>query len=121
MINSILVVDDSRMSRKLVIKSLPEEWDAEIRQAANGVEALELFHEKTPDVVFLDLTMPELDGFGVLAALKEEGSKVPVIVISADVQTEAYERAIGLGARAFIQKPMSAGDVKKVVEELKLL
>ena len=121
MINSVLVVDDSRMSRKLVIKALPEEWDAAVFQAANGVEALDIFHEKSPDVVFLDLTMPELDGFGVLAALKEKGSKTPVVVISADVQTEAYERAISLGARAFIQKPMSPDDVKKVVQELGLL
>ena len=121
MINSVLVVDDSKMSRKLVMKSLPEEWDAPIFQAANGVEALELYREKSPDVIFLDLTMPELDGFGVLAALQEEGSKTPVIVISADVQTEAYERAITLGARSFIQKPMQAGDVKKVVKELGLL
>jgi len=121
MVNSILVVDDSKMSRKLVIKSFPEKWDVPVYQAVNGVEALEIYHEKNPDVIFLDLTMPELDGFGVLAALKEEGSKVAVIVISADVQTEAYERAIGLGARAFIQKPMDSGDVKKVVEELGLL
>ncbi len=121
MINSVLVVDDSKMSRKLVIRSLPEEWDAPVFQAANGMEALELYHEKNPDVMFLDLTMPELDGFGVLAALQEEGSKMPVIVISADVQTEAYERAITLGARAFIQKPMKPDDVKKVVQELGLL
>jgi len=121
MINSILVVDDSKMSRKLVIRSLPEEWDVPIFQAANGIEALDIFHEKKPDVMFLDLTMPELDGFGVLAALQQEENKVPVVVISADVQTEAYERAIGLGARAFIQKPMNQGDVKKVVQELGLL
>jgi len=121
MINSVLVVDDSKMSRKLVIKSLPVEWDSPIFQATNGVEALDIFHEKKPDVMFLDLTMPELDGFGVLAALQKEGNQVPVIVISADVQTEAYERAIGLGARAFIQKPMSPEDVKKVVQELGLL
>ncbi len=121
MINSILVVDDSNMSRKLVIRSLPEEWHAPIFQATNGVEALEVYHAQKPDVVFLDLTMPELDGFGVLAALREAGSTTPVIVISADVQTEAYERAINLGARAFIQKPMKPGDVKKVVRELGLL
>lgn len=121
MINSVLVVDDSKMSRKMVIRSLPEEWDVPIFQATNGVEALDIFHEKKPDVMFLDLTMPELDGFGVLAALQKEGNKVPVIVISADVQTEAYERTIGLGARAFIQKPMNPGDVKKVVRELGLL
>jgi len=121
MINSILVVDDSKMSRKLVIRSLPEEWVGSVIQATNGVEALEIFHENNPDVMFLDLTMPELDGFGVLAALQKEDNKVPVIVISADVQSEAYERAISLGARAFIQKPMSTGDINKVVRELGLL
>ena len=121
MIKSILVVDDSKMSRKLVIKALPEEWGAEVFQASNGVEALSIFHEISPDVVFLDLTMPELDGFGVLTKLMAEGNSTPVIVISADIQTKAYERAISLGARAFIQKPMESGDIRKVVQELKLL
>ncbi len=121
MIKSILVVDDSKMSRKLVIRALPEEWDSPVHQASNGLEALDIVHDKSPDVIFLDLTMPELDGFGVLAALQKEENKVPVIVISADVQTEAYERAIGLGARAFIQKPMGPGDIRKVVQELGLL
>ncbi len=121
MINSVLVVDDSKMSRKLVIKSLPPEWDIPIYQAANGIEALSIFHEKKPDVIFLDLTMPELDGFGVLGELQKEGARVPVIVISADVQTQAYERAITLGAKAFIQKPMSGDEIKKVVQELHLL
>lgn len=121
MINSVLVVDDSKMSRKMVIRALPEEWDATVFQAANGLEALELYHEKKPDILFLDLTMPELDGFGVLASLQKLENKVPVIVISADIQSEAYERSISLGARAFIQKPMKPEDIKKVVGELGLL
>lgn len=121
MINSILVVDDSKMSRKLVIRALPAEWDATIHQATNGLEALDIIKEKSPDIIFLDLTMPELDGFGVLAALQEQDNQVPIIVISADIQTQAYERAISLGACAFIQKPMSLEDVRKVVQELHLL
>lgn len=48
MINSVLVVDDSKMSRKLVIRSLPPEWDVPVYQAANGIEALDIFHEKNP-------------------------------------------------------------------------
>jgi len=121
MINSILVVDDSKMSRKLVIRALPTEWDVPIYQACNGLEALDIFNEKSPDIVFLDLTMPELDGFGVLTALQKKDNKVPIIVISADIQTQAYERVICLGASAFIQKPMSPEDVRKVVQELHLL
>jgi len=65
--------------------------------------------------------MPELDGFGVLEALQKEGCPVKVIVISADIQTMAYERAITLGAKAFIQKPVTPSDIEKVAQEAGLL
>jgi two-component system chemotaxis response regulator CheY len=112
---SILVVDDSAMSRKLVIKALPPEWDVEIRQAANGQEALNLCKSDKPQVVLLDLTMPVMDGFEVLEALKREGLKPFVIVISADVQPKAQERVKELGAVAFLRKPIKTEEIKQVL------
>jgi len=86
---SILVVDDSALARKILINSLPSGWDVEITQATNGVEALKWYHEGKASVMFLDLTMPEMDGFQVLAQLRQEGRDAFVIVVSADVQAGA--------------------------------
>ena len=113
----VLVVDDSSMSRKLTIRALPTDWDIEITQAANGREALDAYHQGKADVMFLDLTMPEMDGFQVLEVLRGEGLDCFVIVVSADVQPKAEQRAKELGAMAFIKKPIKSEEVVKVLKE----
>lgn len=114
---SILVVDDSAMSRKLVIKALPPEWDVEIHQAGNGQEALNLCQSNKPQVMLLDLTMPVMDGFEVLESLKQDGQTPFVIVISADVQPKAQERVKELGAAAFLKKPIQTDEIKQVLRD----
>lgn len=101
----LLVCDDSTMARKQLIRALPANWPFQITQATNGLEGLEAIRRGAGQIVLLDLTMPEMDGFGVLAALREEGLQPEVIVVSGDVQEEAVRRAKALGARAFIKKP----------------
>jgi two-component system chemotaxis response regulator CheY len=113
----VLVVDDSTMSRKLTLKALPKDWDIEVSQAANGIEALEAYRQGKADVMFLDLTMPEMDGFQVLETLKREGLNCFVIVVSADIQPKAEQRVKELGAMAFIKKPIKAEEVSKVLKE----
>ncbi len=114
----LLVCDDSNMARKQLIRALPANWPFRISQACNGVEGLESIRQGNGQVVLLDLTMPELDGFGVLAALREEGLTPEVIVVSGDVQDEAVRRAKALGARAFIKKP---ADPMQLAEALNAL
>jgi CheY-like chemotaxis protein len=104
----VLVVDDSAMSRKLTIRALPKEWDIEISQAANGFEAIESYHQGKAHVMFLDLTMPGMDGFEVDCF---------VIVVSADVQPAAQQRALELGAMAFIKKPITSEIVLEILKE----
>ena len=117
----ILVVDDSAMSRKLVIKALPSGWDVEVHQAGNGQEALNINKSIKAQVMLLDLTMPVMDGFEVLEALKRDGKKTFVIVISADVQPKAQERVKELGAIAFLKKPIKTEELKQVLREYGLL
>ena len=117
----VLVVDDSGMSRKLVIKALPAGWDIEIHQACNGQEALELYRQGKAHIMFLDLTMPVMDGFEVLEALKREGLNAFVIVISADVQPKAQERVKELGAIAFLKKPVKTEEITRVLQEYGVL
>src|SRR6202012_2634592 len=85
----ILVVDDSALARKVLTKSLPEDWDVEVSYATNGVEALEQYRAGKASVMFLDLTMPDMNGYEVLEILKQEELNTFVIVVSADVQLEA--------------------------------
>jgi len=118
---SILVVDDSAMSRKLVIKALPPEWDVEVHQAGNGQEALSVYKSSKAQIMLLDLTMPVMDGFEVLEALKRDGQTPFVIVISADVQPKAQERVKELGAAAFLKKPIRTEEIKQVLKDNGLL
>jgi two-component system, chemotaxis family, chemotaxis protein CheY len=112
---SVLVVDDSPMARKMLIRSLPAEWDIAIAQASSGVEALAAYRSGHVDVMFLDLTMPEMDGYEVLETLRREDMNCLVIVVSADIQEKAQERVRDLGAIAFIKKPVDAVKVETVL------
>lgn len=113
----ILVVDDSAMARKMLIKSLPPEWDVEISQAENGVQAIEAYRAGKAAVMFLDLTMPVLDGYGVLETLRKEDLNSMVIVVSADIQPVAQERVLSMGAIAFVKKPVSSELISTVLKQ----
>lgn len=114
---SVLVVDDSPIARKMLIRSLPVNWDIEITQAGGGAEALAAYRSGKVDVMFLDLTMPEVDGYQVLETLRHEDMNCLVIVVSADIQPEAVERVKAMGAIAFIKKPVDAARVEAVLRE----
>lgn len=113
----VLVVDDSTLARKLLIKSLPEDWDVDIAQASDGATALELYRAGKGAVIFLDVTMPVMNGFQVLEAIQHEGLDTFVIVVSADVQSGALERAKALGAIGFICKPVSTEAIRPILKE----
>ncbi|MBA1148681.1 response regulator [Ectothiorhodospiraceae bacterium WFHF3C12] len=117
----ILVVDDSTMSRKLLLKALPEDWDVSVTQASGGEAALDVLRQGGVDVMFLDLTMPGVDGFEVLRRKGEEGLDCITIVVSADIQERAVEQALELGAQAFVKKPVEADRIRQALEELGLV
>ena len=105
----ILVVDDVPENRDLLMRRLQRLGFSAIDQAENGIEALAAIAAKAYDLVLLDIMMPELDGFGVLEALKKDGriNDLPVIVISALNEIEPVVRCIELGADDFIFKPFN--------------
>lgn len=117
----ILICDDSLVSRKTIQKSLPKGWDVNITLAKNGVEGLEKIRQGLGEVVFLDLTMPEMDGFQLLEIIKKEQLKSFVIVISADIQPEARARVLNLGAIDFIKKPIDAKTLAASLKNFGLL
>lgn len=122
-ISSVMVVDDSKSSRKvntaLLHSLLGEQID--YLEAASGEAALELMDSRTVDVVLLDLTMPGMSGFDVLAALQQRKIASQVIVVSADIQPLARERVETLGAAGFIAKPIQLTALRAVLVKLGVL
>lgn len=117
----LLICDDSSLARKQLLRALPEEWSVSITQASNGRQCMDAIRQGLGHVVLLDLTMPEMDGYQVLAALREEGLRARVIVVSGDVQEEAVRRVLSLGAMAFVKKPAEADELRRVLIHCGLL
>ncbi|WP_454720328.1 MULTISPECIES: response regulator [Cupriavidus] len=113
----VLVCDDSTLARKLLIHALPDDWDIEISEATCGIEALAAYRAGLASIMFLDLTMPDMTGYEVLAALRREELNTFVIIVSADVQTGAKERASANGAVAFVEKPVSRDKLLPILRE----
>ncbi len=109
------------MARKQVAKALPQGWDVSISYASNGLEALAAIRQGKGEMVFLDLTMPEMDGFGVLETIRKEDLKSVVIVISGDIQPVARDRVLQLGAIDFIKKPVNQEKLLQILETYGLL
>nr|WP_302849192.1 response regulator [Pseudomonas corrugata] len=117
----LVVCDDSNMARKQVLRALPADWSVSITEASNGRQAMEAIRKGLGQVVLLDLTMPEMDGYQVLSALRTEGLKAQVIVISGDIQEEAVRRVSELGGLAFLKKPFDENELRQTLSRLGLL
>jgi two-component system, response regulator, stage 0 sporulation protein F len=107
-VTSILVVDDSWLTRRIICTILRAEG-YETLEASSGPEALEILslaqdRTQTPNCMLLDLLMPEMEGREVLQAMREKGFKIPVIVITADIQSTTRSECMELGALAVIHK-----------------
>ncbi len=118
---NLLICDDSGFARKQMAKSLPPDWNVDIHFATDGVEGIEAIREGKGDIVLLDLTMPNMDGFGVLEIIRREDLPAMVIVVSGDIQPEARKRVLDLGALAFIEKPIDTDKARKVLTEYGIL
>lgn len=117
----LLICDDSNMARKQVARSLPESWDVEITFATNGREGLQAIRDGKGEMVFLDLTMPEIDGYHVLETIQAERLKAMIIVISGDIQPAAKQRVMSLGALDFIEKPINKDKLYTALETYGLI
>ncbi len=114
----VLICDDSALARKQMARSLPASLNADITFAVHGLDALEKLEQQEYKLMFLDLTMPELDGFGTLAEIQKRNIPISVVVVSGDIQPKARQKVEELGAKAFIQKPMDQNILKDVLRTL---
>jgi len=112
----VLVVDDSKFNRSRVVSALTAEHIV-IAESVDGQDALEKLATFPADVLCMDLLMPRLDGFGLLRALRDQGRNVPVVVLSADIQTSSRELCRELGAVAFLNKPFQPQALRAEIEK----
>ncbi|MEI5640828.1 MULTISPECIES: response regulator [unclassified Pseudoalteromonas] len=114
---SVLVCDDSTVARKQVVKHLQRALDLTVFQAENGQQALQLLQQQQIDLLCLDLTMPVLDGIGVLEAIKAQQIECYVVVISADIQAQMKAKVESLGALGFLEKPVNAEQLLSLLHQ----
>lgn len=114
MAESIMLVEDETSIRETMAEFLAEEG-FEILQAADGLEALEVFRENQPDLIILDLMLPKLDGLEVCKAIRQK-SNVPIIMVTA--RDEEIDKLLGLelGADDYITKPFSLREMKSRIK-----
>ena len=107
----VLLVDDEERALKLYEALLSSQGVTTIR-ARNGLEALRYFHRLKPDLIVLDVMMPEMDGFEVCRRIRElpEGSNVPVLIVSALGDRESRVKGLEIGASDFLDKPIDKAE-----------
>lgn len=116
MTTAVLICDDSNLARKQLARILPQEWQANLFFAGHGAEALDTLLKQRIDWLFLDLNMPVMDGYQVLQELRNRQLDLNVVVVSGDVQPEAFERVKSLGALDFIRKPVDSAKLQQLMQ-----
>jgi DNA-binding response OmpR family regulator len=109
-VNSVLVVDDDKSIREAFKIIFGESYA--VFTVETGSEALNLLHEKKPDVIFLDVALPDISGFSVLEQIKKAEPGVMVIMLTASDDKEMMERALHLGAFDYLLKPIDAHELR---------
>lgn len=113
----VLICDDSSMARSLLKRSILSRYSVEISLCENGREALRILEKEHIDLLLLDLTMPVMDGYEVLASLPVNDYRTRVYVVSGDVQQEARKRCLALGADGFIGKPYQQSQLDQLFSQ----
>ena len=119
---NILIVDDSATVRAVITKALKLSGVAlnELHEAGNGKEALAVLEKSWVDLIFCDLSMPEMDGEELVAALQQSGviETVPVVIVSSAGSGPCIARLMEAGVRDFIQKPFTPERIRQVVDQV---
>lgn len=119
--NTIMIVDDTEMNIVILVDALKEDYDLIV--ALNGLEAIEILREEKPDLILLDIMMPEMNGYEVLNKLKQKSTleHIPVILLSAITDCDFKTKGFSLGAVDYITKPFEIVEVKaRIKSQLRL-
>jgi two-component system chemotaxis response regulator CheY len=115
MAKKILLVDDAAFMRKVIKDTLSKNGYTELYEAVDGADAVEKFSEIQPDLVIMDITMPNMDGLEALKAIRAKDSNASVVMCSAMGQESMVMDAVRSGAKDFIVKPFKPDRIIKTV------
>ncbi|HHU90562.1 MAG TPA: response regulator [Clostridiaceae bacterium] len=115
---SILIVDDAAFMRMMIKDILSKNGYTVVGEAENGIKAIEKFKEVNPDLVIMDITMPEMDGIQAVKQIKAIDDSARIIMCSAMGQQAMVIESIQAGARDFIVKPFQAERVLEAVRKV---
>ncbi|MCI8423620.1 MAG: response regulator [Lawsonibacter sp.] len=118
MSKKILLVDDAAFMRKMIKDTLSKNGYTELFEAVDGADAVEKFSEIGPDLVIMDITMPNMDGLEALKAIRAKDGDAKVVMCSAMGQESMVMDAVRSGAKDFIVKPFKADRVLKTVTSI---
>lgn len=116
----ILVIEDDDVSRTLLHRLLTRRFSCKVHEAQNGREGLNVIRGLRPDLVLLDVMLPELDGMGVLQEMRSDPvlASLPVVIISSAAEREAVTKMVGLGIRDYLLKPFKADLVTRRIGKI---
>jgi two-component system, chemotaxis family, chemotaxis protein CheY len=117
---TVLIVEDSPTMRQLLVYAVGRVEGVDTIEAVDGVDALKKLAEATPDIILADINMPVMDGLKLVKRVRSDDklSAIPVVIITTEGAEEDRERALALGANAFITKPIQAPQVVELVRSL---
>jgi two-component system chemotaxis response regulator CheY len=113
-----LIADDSAFARKNIGTIVSRLGGSVVGEAANGNEAVDLYFKLSPDLLLLDITMPELDGVDTLRKIMERDGNAKVIMVSSIGHKEMVLRAMSLGAKHFVIKPYNHGYAGMIIKSV---
>jgi two-component system chemotaxis response regulator CheY len=114
---TILLVDDEPHIRKFVSLILRQLGATNLTEAANGEEAIAIYHRDNPDLVLLDISMPRLDGLETLRRLKQADPDCVVVMLTSMVNRQSVDEALALGAANYIRKDTPKEEIARALEE----
>ena len=115
---TVVIVDDSGMSRKILRNILEEDGYAVVAEGSDGLEGVLAYKEHDPDIITLDITMPNMDGTEALREIKAYDENAKVIMITAAGQQNKIIEALKLGADRFVTKPFDKDEILKNINEM---
>nr|WP_307992909.1 response regulator [uncultured Niameybacter sp.] len=118
MANRVLIVDDAAFMRMMIKDILSKNGYEVVGEAENGLKAIEKFKELSPDLVLMDITMPEMDGIQAVKNIKAIDANAKIVMCSAMGQQAMVIESIQAGARDFIVKPFQAERVLEAVRKV---